>query len=65
LIVSQSQVLAALVGHGWNLAETIQSTAADAIAADHAETPRDSDRRTMRSGNRPVDVNHACYFKRR
>ena len=39
------RVLAALAGHGWNLAETIQSTAADAIAADHAEAPRDSDRR--------------------
>src|ERR1035441_5381845 len=60
------RVLAALAGHRWNLAETIQSTAADAIAADHAEAPRDSDRRddAVRQ-TRPVDVNHACYFKRR
>src|ERR1035437_6808230 len=39
------RVLAALAGHRRNLAETIQSTAADAIAAYHAEAPRDSDRR--------------------
>ncbi len=32
-------------GHAWNLPETIQPAAADAIAAGRAEAPRDSDRR--------------------
>lgn len=32
-------------GHAWNLPETIQPAAAPPTAADHAEAPRDSDRR--------------------
>ena len=45
--------------HAWNLAETIQSKAADAII-EQAEAPRDSDwRDDPGPANRPVNMSHA------
>ncbi len=54
-------VLAARGGHAWHLAENHPDPQpADAIVAEHAEAPRDSDRRDdPLPAKRPINVNHA------
>ena len=52
-------------GHDRNLPETIQPTAAEPIAAGHAEAPHDSDRRDdpVRQ-TRLINMNHASHTER-